>query len=97
MLRSIRGENDQTSSVLAKRLKVPAAAPTSRLTGSARNSWCSIAGSASAVPPAIAAIGPSRMPKRIVVSNEMSAAKKFGTSTRTQTPSVSGMQIIANN
>ena len=56
-----------------------------------------IAGIASAVPPAMAAIGPTSIPSRMVVSNERSAARKFGTVTRTHTPSVSGKQIIATS
>src|SRR6266702_4348805 len=97
MLRSIIGENDHTSSGSANRPNAPDTAATSRFTGSAQYSWCSSAGTASAEPPAIAAIGPTRIPSRIVVSNERSAARKFGTVTRTHTPSVSGTQIIATS
>ena len=94
-LRSIIGEKDHTSSRSMNRPTVPAIAPTARFTASVQCSPCHIAGNASAAPPTIAAPGPSSSPIRTVASYVRSAARKFGTRTRTHTPSVSGMQIIA--
>ena len=97
MLRSIIGENDQTSSESVNRPNAPEIAAIARLTGSAQYSWWRTAGIARTAPPAIAAIGPTRMPSRIVVSNDRSAARKFGTVVRTHTPRVSGKQMIATS
>src|SRR5438270_13372708 len=97
MLKSIIGENDHTTDGSVSRPKVPAIAAPNRFTGSDQYSWCSSAGIARIAPPAVAASGPTRIPSRIVVSNERSAARKFGTITRTRTPSVSGATIIATS
>src|SRR3984885_1342088 len=94
MLRSIMGENDHTSSGSAKRPKVPKIAAIARLTGSAQYSWWSTAGIASVAPPAMAAKGPTRIPRRIVGSKDRSAARKFGTMVRTKTPRVRGAQMM---
>ena len=48
-------------------------------------------------PPTIAQPGPMSRPRRTTVSNEMSAAKKFGTQKRSQTPMVSGTRKNANS
>src|SRR5947209_10425769 len=97
MLKSIIGENDHTSSGSVKRPKVPAIAATNRFTGSDQYSWCSSAGIARIAPPAIAANGPTKIPSSIEVSSDRSAARKFGTITRTRTPSASGATIIATS
>ena len=95
MLKSISGENDQTSSSSANRPNAPKIAAINRFTGNARYSPCFTAGRAIATAPTMAHAGPSNSPITETASNDKSAARKFGTRTRIQTPSISGTQIHA--
>src|SRR5277367_4033015 len=56
-----------------------------------------MAGSDNTAAPASAERGPNRTPRMMVVSKEMSAAKKLGTISRTHTPSPRGTQMKASN
>src|SRR5215469_12616854 len=97
MLKSISGENDQMSSSSTNSRNVLKIAATQRFTPSAKYSRCSTAGSASTTAPTSADHGPKSSDSSTVPSNERSAARKFGTRTRTSTPSVSGTQIHATS
>src|SRR3984957_1662503 len=96
MLRSMKGENDHTSSGSTSRPYSPAIRATQRFAGNVRNSPCRMAGIARNAPPTAAHQGPSSTPRITVASKAISAARKFGTVTRAQTPSVSGMQMQAS-
>ena len=48
-------------------------------------------------PPSMAQRGPTSRPRRMMVSKEMSAARKLGTEVRIQTPSVSGTRKNASS
>src|SRR5665213_805523 len=97
MLRSTNGEKDQISSAETNVRYVPKINATIRLNGNVRNSRCNTAGMERNAPAIIAGVVPSNSATRITASKEMSAARKFGTTTRTHTPSVNGTQINAKS
>ena len=75
----MKGVKDQISSFSTKRPSTPASRPTAALNGSERYSSWWTAGAASTTPPSMAQPGPTSRPRRMMVSKEMSAARKLGT------------------
>src|SRR5487761_1221223 len=97
MLRSTNGEKDQMSSSETNARYVPKINATTRLNGKVRYSRCSTAGIERNAPAMMAGVVPSNRATRITASKEISAARKFGTTTRTHTPRVNGTHIHASN
>src|SRR5487761_1191630 len=97
MLRSTNGEKDQMSSSETNARYVPKINATTRLNGKVRYSRCSTAGIERNAPAMMAGVVPSNSATRMTASQEMSEARKYDTTTRTQTQKVNGTQIHASN
>ena len=94
-LRSTNGVNDQISSFSTKRPSEPAAGP-----GRRRMAAPELVMKTAGMEARAAQHRPSRpssRPSRMMVSNEISAARKFGTARRIHTPSVSGTRKNASS
>ena len=90
----MKGENDQMSSrSLVNSRILPAITPAKMQNGRFSHAPCTAEGTPTMMPPSAPASGPPITPVSTALSNDRSAARKFGVVMRTTTPSANGMPI----